>query len=43
MTSESKEDTECGLADSRGKDKGVVNVLHVTPGNKTGLVLDDVA
>ncbi len=43
MTCESKKDTECGISDSRSKAGGVVNVLHVTPGNKVGLVLDNVA
>ena len=43
MTGESKEDTECGIADNRSKYGGVVNVLHANPGNKAGLVLDDVA
>jgi hypothetical protein len=43
VASESKEDTECGVADSGSKNGGVVNVLHVTPGNKASLVVDDVA
>jgi hypothetical protein len=36
-----EEDTECGVADGRGKNGGVVNGLHVATSDKAGLVLDD--
>jgi hypothetical protein len=41
VTDESKKNTKCGVANGRSKHEGVVNVLHVTTGDESGLVFDD--
>jgi hypothetical protein len=40
VAGESEEDAKCGVADSRGEDKGVVQVLHIATSDEAGLVLD---